>query len=91
MVWSEADSYIQFTSLSIIVSQLVDPNLVFNHNSGYLFQLQLCCRGYIPKMGYLLSLVGVVGKPMVYNASVCLFLLNFTYFLLSFFFPMPDS
>ena len=44
IVWSDAESYIQLSSSAMIVSQVVDSNIVFNHNSGYLVQLQLFYR-----------------------------------------------
>ena len=44
IVWSKSASYIQFSSSDIILSQMVDHNIVFNHNFGCLYQLQFCCR-----------------------------------------------
>ena len=58
-IWYDPSSYIQFYILATIVSQVVDSNLVFNHNYIYLVQLQFCCRRYTLKMGCFISLTGV--------------------------------
>ena len=58
-IWYDPSSYIQFYILATIVSQVVDSNLVFNHNYIYLVQLQFCCRWYTLKMGCFISLTGV--------------------------------
>ena len=89
--WYEATSYLQFPSSAIIVSKVVDYNLVLNHNSGYLVQMQLCCRWYNPKMGYLISLTGWVGGPMVSNYSGSFIIHKFLFFLLTFFYPWSSS
>ena len=39
IVCSEPESYLNFASSYIIVSQVVDSNIVFNHNSSYLVHL----------------------------------------------------
>ena len=44
IVWSEAESYIQLASSTMIVLQVIYHNIVFNHNYGYLFQMRFCCR-----------------------------------------------
>ena len=36
IIFYENASYLQFYSSAIILSQVVDPNPVFNYNSGYL-------------------------------------------------------
>ena len=53
---------------------MVDSNQVYHHNYGYLVQLQLCCRGYTPKMGYVLFLTGEVGGTMLSNHSFSYFI-----------------
>ena len=63
-----------------------NKSLVVNHISIYLVQLQLCCRLKNPKMGYLLSLTGVVGIPMVSNHSFSFLLDYFLSYLIYFFF-----
>ena len=70
IVWSEPESYLQFSSSAIIVSQVVDSNLVFNHNSSYLVQLCLCCICWTTKVWYFLFLAGgwvvLCWSPMIF-------------------------
>ena len=39
IVWSEPVSYIQFSSSDIIVSEVLDSNIVFKYSSSYLVQM----------------------------------------------------
>ena len=71
IVWSEPESYLQLPSSTIIVSQVVDYNLVFNQNSSYLVQMQLCYRWYTPK-NRLIPIIGRgVGSNMVVTHTFC--------------------
>ena len=84
IVWYEAASYLQFSSSNIIVSQVVYSNIVFNHNPGYIFQLQLSCRQHSPKMGYFLSLTWGVDIHMMSNQIIAFFLSYLLTYFLSF-------
>ena len=77
--------------LHYISCSVGQPKFCHNQNSGYLVQLQLCCRWYISKMGYLLSLNGGVGKPMVPNCFVSFSLSKFNFPLLSYSFSRSSS
>ena len=50
IAWSEAESYLQVYSLAMILSLVVDSNLLFNHHSGYLvvvFVVVVVCVVYL--------------------------------------------